>query len=141
MTLLRLRVRGAASLAVLLLGGSQIGIGQAPGPASARMLDPPPTRRDDVKETLHGVELIDPYRWLENQDAAETRAFIEAQNAYAHGLLDPLPYLGAIRERLTTLSRQDSQWAPTEKRRTLLHPSPPCERRPADPLRSRRFER
>jgi prolyl oligopeptidase len=70
-------------------------------PAAQRVPDPPRTRRDDVKETLHGVELIDPYRWLEDQEAPETRAFIDAQNAYAHSLLDPLPSLGAIRKRLT----------------------------------------
>jgi hypothetical protein len=30
---------------------------------------PPPTRRDDVREVLHGVELVDPYRWLETTRA------------------------------------------------------------------------
>jgi prolyl oligopeptidase len=61
--------------------------------------------------------LIDPYRWLEDQDAPETRAFIEAQNAYLYGLLERLPFLGAIRDRLTTLSRQDIQASPTEPTR------------------------
>src|SRR5262245_45813619 len=77
--------------------------------------NPPETRREDFKETLHGVEFVDPYRWLEDQKLAETRAFIERQNAYAHSLLDSLPGLPAIRERLTRLRRHDSQWAPMER--------------------------
>lgn len=104
----------AVLLALALCGASTPGAQQAE-PAAPRVPDPPRTRRDDVKETLHGIELIDPYRWLEDQEAPETRAFIDAQNAYAHTLLDPLPSLGAIRKRLTILSRQDIQRAPTER--------------------------
>jgi len=101
-------------LGLLLCGGGTPATRQAAS-AAQRLPDPPKTRHDDVKEMLHGVELIDPYRWLEDQEAPETRAFIDAQNAYAHSLLDPLPSLGPIRDRLTTLSRQDAQRAPTER--------------------------
>jgi prolyl oligopeptidase len=76
---------------------------------------PPATRRDDVKEILHGVAIVDPYRWLEDQQAPETRAWIDAQNAYAHRLLDPLPKRAAIRDRLQALAGRDTQWAPTER--------------------------
>ncbi len=48
---------------------------------------PPPTRRDDVREVLHGVEIVDPYRWLEDDKSPETRAWIDAQNAYTHAVL------------------------------------------------------
>jgi prolyl oligopeptidase len=51
---------------------------------------PPPTEKREVVETLHGVELRDPYRWLEDQDAPETRAWIAAQNIYTDMVLDPL---------------------------------------------------
>jgi prolyl oligopeptidase len=44
---------------------------------------PPSTRRDDVREVLHGVELVDPYRWLEDDKSPETRAWIDAQNPCA----------------------------------------------------------
>ena len=33
----------------------------------------PVTRVDNVSETLHGVSITDPYRWLENQYSSETR--------------------------------------------------------------------
>ena len=44
---------------------------------------PPETERIAFTETLHGVEFEDPYRWLEDQDSPETRAFIDRQNEYA----------------------------------------------------------
>ena len=44
---------------------------------------PPDTRIETVTDVLHGVEIPDDYRWLEEQDAPETRAWIEDQNAYA----------------------------------------------------------
>ncbi|HTG59186.1 MAG TPA: hypothetical protein VMG63_07235, partial [Terriglobia bacterium] len=41
-----------------------------PGWAQQPKLPPPPaTRRDDVKEVVQGVEITDPYRWLEDQDS------------------------------------------------------------------------
>ena len=51
---------------------------------------PPKTRMDNVTEVLHGVELVDPYRWLEDQQSPETRAWIDAQNAYTDALLGRL---------------------------------------------------
>jgi prolyl oligopeptidase len=73
---------------------------------------PPPTPRDDLRETLHGVEIVDPYRWLEDGQAPRTRAWIDGQNRYTHGLLDGRPGREAIRQRLTELSRYDAQSAP-----------------------------
>ena len=43
---------------------------------------PPATRQDSVREVIHGVEIVDPYRWLEDQESPETRAWIDAQNTY-----------------------------------------------------------
>jgi len=40
---------------------------------------PPATRADTVTDTIHGVAFPDPYRWLEDQDAPETRAGMTAR--------------------------------------------------------------
>jgi prolyl oligopeptidase len=99
-------------LALLLL----FAVGPAARPQGAPPT-PPPTRREDFREKVHGVEIADPYRWLEDGKGAETRAWIDAQNRYAHGLLDARPGIGAIRERLTALGRYDVQSAPTARGR------------------------
>jgi prolyl oligopeptidase len=76
---------------------------------------PPPTRRDDVREVLHGIEILEPYRWLEDGKSAETRRWIDAQNRYAHALLDRRPGREALRDRLTALSRYDVQSVPMRR--------------------------
>ena len=69
---------------------------------------PPQTRQDNVTEVLHGVELVDPYRWLEDQKAPETRAWIDAQNAYTDALLAAVPGREQLKQRLTALLKVDS---------------------------------
>ena len=76
---------------------------------------PPPTRQDNFREVIHGVEIIDPYRWLEDQDSPETRQWIEAQNKYTHSLLDRLPSRPLIQKRLSELMRIDTVSAPFER--------------------------
>lgn len=69
----------------------------------AEPLTYPETRRDPVVETLHGTEVVDPYRWLENDRSEETAAWVEAQNEVTFGYLESIPGRDAIRKRLTEL--------------------------------------
>jgi hypothetical protein len=41
----------------------------------AQVPKPPPSKVDNVREVIYGVEIVDPYRWLEDQDSPETRAW------------------------------------------------------------------
>ncbi len=75
---------------------------------------PPATRTDEVKETLHGVEIADPYRWLEDQTSPETRAWIEAQNACTESVLRKLPGREELSTRLTALMKVDAIESPRE---------------------------
>src|ERR1044071_6931765 len=83
----------------------------SPAPAAPQAASsppaPPPTRQEDFQEVLHGVEIADPHRWLEDQKGPETGRWIEAQNRYTRSLLEPLPSREAIRRRLTELWRVD----------------------------------
>ena len=64
---------------------------------------PPPARREDVVDILHGVEVPDPYRWLEDGDAAEVRQWVAAQNEHTRQALDARPDRGTWHERLVAL--------------------------------------
>ena len=54
---------------------------------------PPPTPVEPVTEILHGIEITDPYRWLEDQNSPRTRKWLDEQAAYTRA------YFGAIPDR------------------------------------------
>ena len=51
----------------------------------------PHTRRDDLVENLHGTDVADPYRWLEDADDPEVTAWVAAQRDFAEAALGQLP--------------------------------------------------
>jgi prolyl oligopeptidase len=63
----------------------------------------PPARKGDLVEMLHGVKVADPYRWLEDSDSSETRAWIEAENQITFGYLRSLPTREKLQKRLTEI--------------------------------------
>ncbi|HUG84073.1 MAG TPA: prolyl oligopeptidase family serine peptidase [Euzebya sp.] len=63
----------------------------------------PPTRRDDTTDTLHGTQVTDPYRWLEDQESAEVADWVAAQAAHADRHLSQLPQRDAIRAQLAAI--------------------------------------
>jgi hypothetical protein len=77
---------------------------------------PPQTRREAVTDVLHGVEIVDHYRWLEDQDSPATRAWIDSQNAYTRSLLADSPRRRAYQDRLTALMAVDRIGRPYERR-------------------------
>jgi prolyl oligopeptidase len=95
---------------VLLALGVLLGL--APALRAGEAPKPPETRRDSVVDVVHGVEIPDPYRWLEDQKAPETRAWIDAQNAYTRKVLEGLPGKEEISRRLTELLRIDTIGVP-----------------------------
>jgi prolyl oligopeptidase len=61
----------------------------------------PPARRDDVSDDYHGTPVADPYRWMENPDDIELRAWIDAQNQITADFLAGVPSRESIHRRLT----------------------------------------
>jgi len=73
---------------------------------------PPATRTEDVVEKIHGVEVRDPYRWLENGDSAEVKAWTDAQNRRMRERLDVVPGRRWLEERLWQWQETGSLGAP-----------------------------
>jgi prolyl oligopeptidase len=73
---------------------------QTPQPSPAHRIPPPPTRRDDTVDTLHGIEVADPYRWLEDVESPEVAEWVQAQSAHSRAFLDALPHRDEIRDQL-----------------------------------------
>jgi len=76
---------------------------------------PPATRTDNIKETIHGVTIADPYRWLEDQNSPETRKWIDQQNAYTRSVLDKIPGRGQLKDQLSRLMKIDVTGVPAER--------------------------
>src|SRR5437899_9434804 len=63
----------------------------------------PPTKVDPVVETIHDIEIADPYRWLEEADNPQVRVWVEKQNNFTRSILDKLPGREKIHDRLEKL--------------------------------------
>jgi prolyl oligopeptidase len=72
-------------------------------PGAAQEAPYPETRRSDQVDDYHGTRVADPYRWLEDTDSPETRAWVEAQNRITGAHLSSIPQRERIEQRLTRL--------------------------------------
>ena len=68
-----------------------------------RSLQYPPAPRGNVVEDYHGTAVADPYRWLEDLDSPQTRAWVRAEGKLTDDYLASIKQRAALRERLTTL--------------------------------------
>ncbi|WIL19382.1 prolyl oligopeptidase family serine peptidase [Geothrix sp.] len=75
----------------------------------------PPTRKADVVDDFFGTKVADPYRWLEDDNSAETKAWVEAQNKVTYGYLEQIPQRTKIRERITKLWDFEKYSAPFKR--------------------------
>ncbi len=104
------------SLLRSLAGGFVLtGMFTSAAPAGAQTLQYPAARKSDVVDDYHGTRVPDPYRWLEDPDSPESRAWIEAQNRLTAAYLADIPARGTIRERLTKLWNYPKYGTPFRK--------------------------
>lgn len=66
-------------------------------------LNYPDSRKGQQVDNYHGIEVADPYRWLENPDSEETIAWVKAQNKITFNYLKQIPARDDIKKRLTKL--------------------------------------
>lgn len=72
-------------------------------PSSHQPLTYPTTRQADQVDDYHGTKVADPYRWLEDPDSDETKAWVEAQNKVTFGYLEDIPQRESLKQRITKL--------------------------------------
>ncbi len=91
------RFFGFAASAVLVAGCATLATVKHPPIAY------PITATTNVVDPYHGTVVADPYRWLEDDNSAETKAWVEAQNKVTFGYLETLPLRAPLKSRLTAL--------------------------------------
>jgi prolyl oligopeptidase len=71
--------------------------------ASGAPLSYPVAKKVDQTDDYHGTKVADPYRWLEDANSPDTKAWVDAENKVTQAWLAQIPQREAIRQRLTEL--------------------------------------
>ena len=82
---------------------------------SAHSLAYPDSPQGDQVDIYHGVEVPDPYRWLEEPQSPASRQWIEAQNRVTFSYLEQLPRREQINQRLTNLWNYERYGTPFKR--------------------------
>ncbi len=80
--------------------------------ASAAPLPYPTTAKQVVRDTLHGMVIEDPYRWLEEQKAPATREWLDRQIAFTDSVLGTVPGRESIEKRIAELLKVETRTVP-----------------------------
>ena len=75
----------------------------------------PDAKNDSVVDDYHGVKVKEPYRWLEDNDSAETKNWIESENKLTFAYLESLPSRPEFKKNLTELWDYDKYNAPIKR--------------------------
>src|SRR5205807_1609881 len=86
---------------------------------NAQHLPYPNTRKIQQTDTYFGTRVSDPYRWLEDDNSDETKAWVEAQNRVTFDYLAKIPYRTRIADRLKQLINYPRYSAPFRKGDTI----------------------
>jgi prolyl oligopeptidase len=81
---------------------------------SMNLTYPETTKDTTVKDDFFGTEIADPYRWLEDDLAPETEAWVAAQNEVSFGYLETIPFRDELKNKLTELWNYEKVGAPFE---------------------------
>ena len=75
-------------------------------------LDYPETKKVDTVDVYFGTQVADPYRWLEDDNSAETAEWVKAQNAVTDSYLEKIPFRNKLKEKLTALTNYEKMGTP-----------------------------
>ena len=94
---------------------SLVGLAGCCGGVTPSPLAYPAAPRSSVVERHAGIDVPDPYRWLEDMASPATRAWLAAENAVTVPLLAALPTRADFRAQLTVLARHDINYSPLHR--------------------------
>jgi prolyl oligopeptidase len=80
----------------------------------------PDTRKATQTDDYFGTAVADPYRWLEDDNSAETAAWVEAENKVTFGFLAQIPARDRLRVRLTELWNYERYGSPSHEGQTYV---------------------
>jgi len=75
----------------------------------------PVTKKGTVQDTYFGTTIADPYRWLEDDNSEETKAWVQAQNAVTTDYLSGIPFRNKVKERLSVLWNYPKYGSPRQE--------------------------
>src|ERR1041385_6220734 len=90
------------------VGVSLLALSLSAAAVAATIPPPPATPTDNTVDTIQGVKVADPYRWLEDWNDPKVQAWSDARNTRTRAYLDAMSNRDAIKERLTTLIKATS---------------------------------
>jgi prolyl oligopeptidase len=101
------------------MGGQTVAIS---GDNGVELGPPPAVAIKPVTEDVGGHEITDNYRWLEDQKAPDTRAYIQAEQEYTDTYFAQIkPLHERLLKRLTEMQRVDSVSEPREEHGRLFY--------------------
>ena len=75
----------------------------------------PETAKIPVIDTYFESDVIDNYRWLEDDRSSETEAWVKVENEITFDYLDTIPYREQLKNRLSELWNYEKVTAPYEE--------------------------
>lgn len=99
----------------VIMAGIILGAGASAGLVGCSgqvKLDYPETKKVDTVDVYFGTQVADPYRWLEDDNSAETAEWVKAQNAVTNSYLEKIPFRAKLKEKLTALTNYEKMGTP-----------------------------
>lgn len=72
----------------------------------------PKTKTVDQVDEYFGVKVADPYRWLEDDNSAETEQWVKAQNAVTQAYISKIPFRDALKAKMMKLQNYEKSGTP-----------------------------
>lgn len=99
----------------LRAGLALIAAGSTALPALASSISYPETRKVEQVDSYHGQRVADPYRWLEDDNSPETKAWVQAQNRVTDAFLAAMPQRAPVRKLYTELFNFEKIGVPSKE--------------------------